>query len=386
MDRICDFLLFHAVERPYIFRSHDEYLDKAKTVEVMLPTRPQFPIRFMSTSKTIRDEVWTRFSKAMKLKVVQVDYVLTRQNRTSSPKDLYCYFNERHVEDQETPPDDGMSLSGLDSDHEWQQYPHKHPPIYELKISQMNLEVIKKAEIWIEIPHAEVPIIPSPHLSFNWEWLARMNSLKKVYFKTSIGKHPEAVDFDKWNTAWLNSPLLKGAMLDIVSRVGKSVKFRFDAKPLDQPADWTDATLVQDYFNSKIEFWNAEAEPYYPSGNEEMYWWIQNNSRFRFVFGPYWWFARMDVKKVYHKMRPMKGSLLPEEEEAEGFEGEENADGAVNSEEEMDDAEAEDNGDGATESEEEDDDDSVFGGYDYDEGSDDGEDGPGTWDPYVPAG
>lgn len=60
--------------------------------------------------------------------------------------------------------------------------------------------------------------------------------------------------------------------------------------------------------------------------------------------------------------------------------------GKVLQTQEMDDAEAEDDDDGALESEEGDDDDSVFGGYDYDKGNDDGEDGPGTWDPYVPAG
>lgn len=120
-------------------------------------------------------------------------------------------------------------------------------------------------------------------------------------------------------------------MLDIVSSVGKSVKFRFDATPLDQPADWTDSRLVQEYFNSKIETWNAEAQSYYPSGNEEMYWWIQSTSRFRFVVGPYWWFGRMDVKKLYHKMWPRKGSPLPGDEEADEAEGGNNGEGAANS-------------------------------------------------------
>lgn len=333
MDRLCALLLVHAVERPYIFRSHDEYLDNNQTSEVMLPTRPQFPIRFICTRKNIRNEVWTRFSKAMKLKVIQVDYTLTRPNRTSRPQDLYCYFNERIGG---FPEDEGTSLANLDADHAWQQHAYKYPPIHELKISQLDLEVIRKVELCIEIPHANMPIIQNSPFCFTWTWLARMESLKQVNFYASIRKHIDAADFDDWYTAWLNSSLLRDAMIDIVSRVRKSVEVRFDASTTEHLSDWTDPRLVREYFDSKIDIWNAAGGPYYPGSAEEVCWWIQHNSRFRFVFGPFWCFGVVDLKNIYDGVSSMQGILLPvEEEAAEEDEGVDNEDDGSEGEGEM---------------------------------------------------
>lgn len=143
--------------------------------------------------------------------------------------------------------------------------------------------------------------------------------------------------------------------MGMLSRVRESVRFNFRAVPLDHPTDWDDPRIVQAFFNSRIDIWDDNNEPCYPEGPQEHHWWIQNNSRYRFVFGPYWWSKRMDVKAMYRRMWHMKVSLLPDEER-------------------VDEAEAEDDGD------------SDIGSYDYDEGSDDGEEQPGTWDPYKPRG
>jgi hypothetical protein len=118
-DRICDFLLINTLQREYIFRSHDEYLDRNETGEVVLPTRLSFPIKFSLANKAIHDTVWRRFSMAMKVKVIQVECVLTRPKGFSPPNDLYCYFIER-MDDREFSDDEGVDLSDCNSDHEWQ--------------------------------------------------------------------------------------------------------------------------------------------------------------------------------------------------------------------------------------------------------------------------
>jgi hypothetical protein len=237
-DRLCDFLLTDALKREFVFRSHDEYLKKGQqNCEVLLPTRPKFPVGLLVTSSAIRNEIWTRFSSALALKVVQVDYVLTRPSRLTPPQDLYCYFIESSPPEGEEgwPDDNGIHFSDCSSDHEWQQYPDKYPPIHELRISQLKLEVIEKVKIWLEIPPVEITQFPSPHLSFQWEWLARMEALKKVHFVCSVRMHPQVVFPNKWKSAWLNSPLLLGNMIHMVEQVRKGVEFNFKATELDHP-------------------------------------------------------------------------------------------------------------------------------------------------------
>ncbi|QDS76914.1 hypothetical protein FKW77_004282 [Venturia effusa] len=89
--------------------------------------------------------------------------------------------------------------------------------------------------------------------------------LKKVYFKTSIRKHLEAADFDKWTKTRLKFPLIRGAMLDIVSRVRELVKFRgMNVKKTDRSLRPMESSLLP----AEDEMEDAEGENI---GNKEQW-------------------------------------------------------------------------------------------------------------------
>jgi hypothetical protein len=113
--------------------------------------------------------------------------------------------------------------------------------------------------------------------------------------------------------------------------------------------DWTRRDLVEAYFRDKIDIWDDEGnDPYFPDNGDEHVWWIQNCSRYRFVFGPFYWFGRREVKALYKKVLPFKGSILPDEKPEEGVDA---------AEPEDDGSDAESKGSDGDDSSDEDDDD-----------------------------
>jgi len=251
----------------------------------------------------------------MSLKIVQVDYVLARPDRTRPPGDLFCYFIEPYTpgaeEQREWSDDDDRSVE-YDSDHEWQQFPHDYPPTHELRLSQLNLEVIKNITIWLELPIDEFPKIPQAQMRLHWEWLSKMTALETVHFLCTVHKYPKVESFIHWQELWLESPLLLGNIIHLIELVRKPVKFDFELP--EDPVNtlvWTNRPAVEAFFRNKIDMVDGDAfEAYFPVDADEHWWWIQNCSRYRFVFGPWVPLNTRRIKLLYGSVRLLQSSQL----------------------------------------------------------------------------